>query len=206
MILMISQNAQSWGLGKECRVMEICGKESYMKKLQNKNLVLVILTFGMVMMLIVWQGLVWNDTRIIKVDSKIKQKLDEGLKWQSYIDLVDCGKDNYPVTKDWITISGWLIYRGKSIDTASVKVVLKKVGTEDFYILPTTMQERRDVTEWIGDGEKYNWSGFKVKIPHKGKIDVERYDYEIYALYDLNHDGEKLVALNTTLKEWKKDE
>ena len=177
-----------------------------MKKLQNRNMVVVMLALGLVLIVAVWQVLVWNDTRIIKAGSDIMEKLDQESNYQVDVDLVDFQKDNFPTTKDWITISGWLMCQGKSVDTASIKIVLKKVGTDDFYILPTTMTQRTDVTEWANDGGKYDWSGFSVKIPRGGRIEIDRYDYEIYALYDLNYEGEKLVALNTTMKEWKKDE
>ena len=84
------------------------------------------------------------------------------------VDNVNFSSDHLSNTRDYIEISGWVISSSEDMDRATIDVVLKSLTTGKCYKVPTTVVERPDITEAYGvaQDKRYNWSGFKLKIPH----------------------------------------
>lgn len=59
-------------------------------------------------------------------------------------------------------ISGWIVKTGTSVDTCSINVILKENNSTRAYILPTEVVKREDVTINVGEGNNYDYSGFKA--------------------------------------------
>lgn len=176
-------------------------KEIPIENLQNIKVVRGILAVAFVALLSGWVLLVWNETRVrdLDIDGIELAQPEDG--YRKYVDSIKCANDNSPITEDYITVYGWVIKSGEDAKDVAIKIVFRNMCTDQYYVVPTTIITRKDVTTHYDDGCSYDNSGFSVKIRQGGKIDVSRYDYEVYALHTLNGVA-KLVPLKTTLNTW----
>lgn len=175
-----------------------------MDKLHNKNTIIKILIYAVIILLIGWGILIKNETRITKISVEKQAIASKSEGYTYFIDNLEHKGGGISITKDYIGLSGWIIKKGVELDTASIRIVLRNVVTNDFFLIPTAMVSRKDITSYINDGFEYDNCGFSVKIPINEVINTVKYDYEIYALSCFN-DKERLVPLNTTIKTWEKE-
>ena len=165
---------------------------------KKKSLIWIASILG-VLFILFWSVLVFNENHIRGLNiSQIE--IADSAEYAYSLDEVSWQKDNASVTKNFIKLSGWIAKPGVAIQSVSVKVIFKDMNDGAYYLIPTSMTERTDITEYIGDGKDYKYSGFDVSIPYDKKI--ENTDYELYVLYNLN-EQEVLVPLGVSLKEWK---
>ena len=120
-----------------------------------------------------------------------------------YLHCIDRIRYKYK-SDDKFEISGWFIKKGVSSENGTFSLVLKNTKTEECFKLPTTIVDRVDMTDYIGDGTDYLKSGFSVSIFQDDVIDMDKNNYDILMLYEEN-DIEYLIPLNTSVKEWGDD-
>lgn len=96
----------------------------------------------------------------------------------------------------YVSIQGWTYIEGESTEFFDYAIVLKQTGTDIYYRIPTSMQERKDVTEAYGTATvNYDHSGFFARV-QKSKIPAG--NFEIYIEYGTYTDP-VLYATNRTL-------
>lgn len=174
-----------------------------MKKIHTKNFAICFLLSCIIIIMIIWFILVWHENHITKFAFN-KNQLEDPSQFLFSIDNVNYRKDGLPTTRDYIQISGWLVKPDEGIKSVGIHIILKNVDTKQFYLLPTTIVERTDVTSFLFDEYyQYNFdqSGFSVKIPQSNNINTDHYDYEIMALYTLNNKS-YIVPFDTSVKTW----
>ncbi len=172
-----------------------------MDKLHAKKAVSLYFVLVIAVLIAGWSVMVWDDTRIkdFVLTSIPFAESDQDHIFR--IESLNFEDDGISITKDWITMDGWIVRRQWPASRVAIHILLRNTSTDQCYLLPTTVVMRTDVTEQIGDGNNYNMSGFHVKIPRDGPIDADRYDYEIYALFNVNNIP-RIVASGVTLKTW----
>lgn len=83
---------------------------------------------------------------------------------------------------DEIIVQGWAFIEGKSTQYFDCSVVLKNLSSNDYYQIPTSYQERKDVTEVYGSQDlNYDHSGFFARVL-KDKLPTG--EYEVYLGYN----------------------
>ncbi len=117
----------------------------------------------------------------------------------SDIEIYDSDKyswciDSLEDKTDIYLINGWVLLRGENIDSHKISVVIKNEDGS-WYVFPTSMKERTDVTEKYNDESKavrydYDASGFYGAV-YKRYVHSE--NAKIYILYQNNRRYE-LVA------------
>ena len=175
-----------------------------MDKWKKEKNIIKILLISFIILLCMWGILLWNENRIIVLDLNdviISSNTDE---YTYQIESIKYKQEDL-AAHNKIMVSGWISCPGQEIKIASIRMVLKNISTGQYYLIPTTIVSREDVTEKFDDGYNHSLSGFKINIPHNNKIDTGIYDYEIYALCCFN-DREQLVPLNTTIKTWENND
>ena len=98
---------------------------------------------------------------------------------------------------EYITVNGWSYVPGENINTYDCNILLQEIGTENIYILPTTMVDRTDVTQSYDDGYNYNHSGFMARA-RLGQFNYANKDYEIIIRY-FNNENEYYVKTSKTV-------
>ena len=175
-----------------------------LRGLQKKRALLFFSVAIFVVFSLVYYVFVLNDTKIQKLEidpitivgkSNINQ-------YQYEIENLEWERDDTSFSKDLIKIKGWLVKKGEGTNSASIKIVFQDTVSKEYYLLPTLMEDRDDVTEKINDGQFYRYSGFSATVSYIDKLDNKNQDYALFALYQLNNKT-ILLPLNTTLKSWK---
>ena len=175
--------------GKEKRVIDFMHTRKFM------------LLFSVIMCLIFllgWVVLVKNENRIIEIPSETVAIVDDSAYIYN-LETVQWKQDEISISKDYVIISGWLIKQGESVDKAAIRIVLRDTESGRYYVLPTDVIVRNDVTTYFADGNNYDYSGFSVKIPYWSELDTDT-DYELFAQYDLNNNVRVYVPFHTSLK------
>lgn len=173
------------------------GNAVKLKKYQNNKTVIIILIVGFVLFLVIWNVLVYFDTRVIVSDYN-------GLEAETAADgyVITIQELSYEsesvIEEDKISIRGWIVKQGVEIDNISLHVVFRNTTNNTWYVLPTTIEERPDVTEYFNDGLDYDYCGFYASAPNE-EISADEYDFEIYILMVLNEE-QYFVDTETTLK------
>ena len=182
---------------------KIRDEKELMQFIHSWRFLLIFFLVAGILFAIGWGILVWNENRITVVDPDIIIPVDVS-NYKFNLENVEWEKDDISITQDYVKISGWFVEKGQEVKKVALKIVLKDVNSDIYYVLPTDVAERTDVTEYINDGNNYDYSGFSVKIPYWEAL--EDTDYEIYVQYDLNDDSRVYVPLNTTVKERAKEQ
>lgn len=95
-----------------------------------------------------------------------------------------------------LDINGWIIKKKAHINNVSIKIALKN-KYNSYYLLPTTIITRPDVTNTIDDGTNYNYSGFSVHmLVQKKTINLGS---RIYIFFKING-STKIIKTNTYLE------
>lgn len=148
-----------------------------MEKIQTPKFVVFYLIFSFFMILIAWSVLVWNDTRIRRVDLSTMIAASAEDHYEYAIEDIDVGYA--------IRIRGRIIERKKRPLPVEIQVVLKEVRTGKGLLLPTTVVKREELTAEYNDGTNYDWSGFDVLIPNRNPIDIRNRNYQIMLLVNI---------------------
>lgn len=170
--------------------------------LQSKRFLILFTVFLAAVFTAGWGLLVWNENRVVVIDSESIPEATDG-EFRYGIEELIWQEDGVSITKDFVRISGWIVKPGEEIQTSAIWVVLKDSKTGIYYRLPTELTDREDVTDWMNDGLSYMLSGFYVCIPRWKALDTDT-DYKVYVL-DVLNGTEKMVSLGTTLKTWTED-
>lgn len=91
------------------------------------------------------------------------------------------------------------------MDRVTIDVILIDTKTAIAYVVPTTIQERPEITEYFGSNN-LNWSGFTIKIPYGDKIDTEKSSYRIAALLKINDNNAVIVDSGKNTEDFKTNE
>lgn len=153
--------------------------------LQTRKGICGILFVGMILLLAIWILLVHNSTGIKKIDGEIYPVKNISDGYALCLDEIKCENDNILLTEDLLEISGWMIKQGEDTNNVRLRVVLRNEVTGEYLMLPTTLLQRPDVTDYYNDGHNYDVSGFEAKISQKD-IDLENCKYLVMGLYFLN--------------------
>ena len=149
--------------------------------------------------------LVYFETRIIILDAS-RYKTADSNKYFFCVDHIAWESKSSQNRKNYIAVKGWIVPQKEAIKSAALKVVLKSKANQVYYILPTMMAVRKDVTKHFNKTRNntldYDNSGFSAIIPYTKKL-PENDDYMVYILCKING-HEELVSLNTTLRTWGK--
>lgn len=129
----------------------------HLKWIAGELLCLLLLSFGICFIL--YEDV--SHVKKISTDSEVISDVN-GFKFS-----IDYFEDN----DDEIIVQGWSFIEGESTQYFDCSVVLKNLSSNDYYKIPTSYQERRDVTEVYGSQDlNYDHSGFfsralKDKLP-----------------------------------------
>lgn len=133
------------------------------EKLQEK--IVWIVSIGVIFIIIGGLYLKHYEVRNVLLDVSTCQYVS-GDEFKYCID--ECSLENNG------NITGWLIKPGEDMNTVAIKVVFKQKNGDKAYVIPTMMQERKDVSEAMLDGKKYDYSGFNVKMYNVSKrLDIQ---------------------------------
>ena len=146
-----------------------------------------------------WVVLVKNENRIGRTDAARVIPADPG-HYSLGLDQVSWEKDDIPAAKDFVCISGWIFKPGEEVDRVVIRIILKNTVTGECLVLPTDVVERTDITQYMDDGNNYDYSGFSVRLPYWDELDTDT-DYEIIAQYQLNDHPVEYLTFEPTLKE-----
>lgn len=177
-----------------------------MEKFQKAKVLSYALIGACIFISVVWGMLIWNDLHIRTLNTEKYLTYKTGLDgYELELENVTVEKDKISITKDHIMISGWVVNTNESMNYSEINVVLTDTNTNISYLVPTTMTERTDITEQFDNGNRYNWSGFSVKIPFK-KINTEKNNYEIKTLLKINGNDTVIVDSGKTTEDFKTNE
>lgn len=171
----------------------LAGSESgvgFMSRLQSKKGIIFLLILAVVLITGGWSALVFNENHIRSLNGNHADVISGKGGYIVRLDHVSYKHVGEPGTKDRIQISGWAVKRGVQTTEKPValKVVLKNEKTEEYYVIPTALHQREDVTKYFNDGCDYSNSGFSIDIPYSWKINPDQYEYAVYILSQI--DGE----------------
>lgn len=173
-----------------------------MNRLKDIKTIKKILLISSISICFLWGILVWNDTHLslIQLD-KYKVYANESDGYVMNIDNAKFFRDRTSMAKRYMTIDGWVIKEDMPFDRITIDVVLKNLETNDTYVVPTTMVKRTDITE--ERGQKYDWCGFRVKIPCSSDVNALRDDYEIMSRVKINDEEAIIVDSGRNTGEYK---
>lgn len=176
-----------------------------MKHFQERKIVVRFLICILGIITAIWGILIWNDTRIYQLDISEYTVYQTGLDgYEMGVESANCSRDEVSITKDYITVSGWVINEYESMDRVKIQVVLIDSETGVAYVVPTTVQERADITEYFGTNN-FDWSGFSMNIPYGNVIDTEKNNYRIAALLKVNDYNAVVVDSMRNTEEFRKN-
>lgn len=146
--------------------------------IKNKVLVMV-LVIGVILVAIfvLYQYLKYSQYNQYHID---ESKIADSSLFIWGIDAVD---SKYDVLK----VSGWMAYRGESISTWDLSMVIQ--NDDNCYVVPMALQNRTDITETMNDGFNYDNSGFAVTI---NKRYIQSGSVHYYVLYKNN--GKEMIV------------
>ncbi len=170
----------------------------FMKFIQSKNTLKYMAIILSVIFLIGWIILYVNENHIYELDPSTvdSDTLDHYGFW---LDSATWENDNMEITEDNIKISGWIATPGESIERTCIHVVLKSNSSGKYYVLPTNVETREEITSKIDDGNNYDECGFSCDLPYWGS-DASSESFTVYILYELNNHKEKLINTNIPLQ------
>lgn len=179
-------------------------EERIIKGIQSKCFLTAFSVSLVMIFALGWIVFVRNDTLIREIDVDPDIIVDDHDLHQYHFKIEELvsEKDNISITKDYLKIKGWLVCNGEATQSASIKIVFQDVTTGKYYLIPTQMDDRDDVTQEMNDGNNYRYSGFSVNVPYINELEDDSKDYKLFALYQLNS-SRVLLPFNTTLKTWK---
>ncbi len=108
----------------------------------------------LILLVIGWSVLYFHEIHIKKITIDNEEMLTDGFSY--FLDEKNISDDGI--------ISGWIVKDQTQIDTCEINVLLKACDSNEAFVLPTEVLERKDVTSAIDDGKKYDYSGFRVKV------------------------------------------
>lgn len=170
--------------------------------LQTRKVVVGMIIAGIVILTVIFRIFVYNCTKIRGIDGQTIpiKSLSDGYAFA--LDECIYEGDGYPLTRDMLQISGWLIKRGENSKGINLRIVLNNTDTGEYLLLPTMLAQRADVTSAYNDGHNYDNSGFSVCLPLSA-VDFDNFDYSLMALYSLNGDA-CLIDLDVDIPQTKK--
>ncbi len=177
--------------------MKIKSEKDFIELIHSKRFVAAFFVVMGVIYAVCWMVLVRNENRIytLKPEDVV---LSDASGYGFNVENVDWEKDEISITEDYVYISGWLVKPGEQSDKVAIKIVLKDLNTGEYFVVPTEVTVRSDVTDLYNDGNEYDYCGFSVKIPYWNGL--EKTDYEILAQYDLNDNPRAYVPFFTSVK------
>ncbi|AXX64836.1 hypothetical protein DS830_04830 [Bombilactobacillus bombi] len=114
----------------------------------------------------------------------------------TYIYNIDnIGISNNTNKKNFIDINGWILKKGVNIKNIVINAAFKSNSTF-YYLLPTSVVIREDVTNLFNKKNNYDYSGFTVHIPIDSKLDISQ--HRLYIFLKLNG-SEKIIKTNSYL-------
>lgn len=160
------------------------------EKLQEK--IVWIVSIGVIFIIIGGLYLKHYEVRNVLLDVSTCQYVS-GDEFKYCID--ECSLENNG------NITGWLIKPGEDMNTVAIKVVFKQKNGDKAYVIPTMMRERKDVSEAMLDGKKYDYSGFNVKMYNVSKrLDIQGKAY-VLCFYAKINGKEYLYDSQRTLQD-----
>lgn len=153
-----------------------------MEKLQDRKFIVCFLCSGILFIFLLCKALSWYEMRIIpiNVDSYSMIGADDGVEY--YLDYAYFENNNNKSNS--IVIAGWCVILGKQTNPIAIHVLLKD-ESNNYYQLPTSMEQRAEVTKHFDDNVNYDNSGFSVNID-TSFFNFNEEQYEIVLLYEQN--------------------
>ena len=153
---------------------------------------IMIILFGIVILCWIGMGIIEKNVRRIQVeDYEIVENTNE---FEYGIDVAR--RTNDIVNGDLFEINGWCIIRGIETRPISMHVVIE--SNNEYFLLPTVVRKREDITAGMNDGVNYDWSGFSSSINNASKIFGDRTNNKIYILFETKDDI-KLIPIDVTI-------
>lgn len=144
--------------------------------MKNRLLLGVFLAVGTIAIFVSYICFRNNAARTHILDDK-KEKIEQVGKSRKYLYNIDTLDK---VSQDNFEISGWIIKKKENIKNISINIMLK--DDNKFYVLPTKIEKREDVTQKFNDGTNYDFSGFRAYLKKPKGIKKSR----IYILLKIN--------------------
>lgn len=146
----------------------------------KKKLLSFFLVAGVILIFISYICFRNSVGRTYTIDSEGEkiEKVGKNSKYLYNIDNLD------KVNQDNFEVKGWIIKKKENIKNVSINIMLK--DDNKFYVLPTKIVKREDVTEKLNDGVNYNFSGFQAYL--KKPEGIKQKKSRIYILVEINGD------------------
>ncbi len=151
------------------------------EKLHSRKVIYGVMGVGIAIIIALCLFMSWNEMRVKEIDisdaTLISATGDKALTNLEYGYYLDNGKKGQTVS-----IRGWIDIIGRMTNSVSYWVILKDMSTGVMYQLPTAIESRPDVTEYINDGLNHDNSGFLCTVSNNG-FDFTNKDYQIMIWY-----------------------
>jgi len=121
-----------------------------MESLQNIKTIKLFMIVMSILLLLGWMGLVWNENAIREMDLDNIIFAEDSDGYLVCVDSLKRSEDGVTLTENYIELSGWMIRSGESVRDVSIKIIFRNMDTNEYLIIPTTVVDRRDVTQlWV---------------------------------------------------------
>ncbi len=164
--------------------------------IQSKKIIIPFISFIAICFGLFFALCVWNSDKIKEIDVSSYTK-DSSRNYSYYIDELYYEDTNIYLKNNIVKMSGWFTKANEETSDVSIKVVFQNMSTGKYYLMPTLMIAREEVTSFVNDGYNHQYSGFSMNVIYK-RLDKDA-DYKIYILYSFNG-AYYLVDMNFTLK------
>lgn len=133
-------------------------------------------SIGFVLVIVLGVILSIHEMRIDTMDITGIQVLNEGVSFNiEYSGFVENQFNRF------IEFRAWCIIPGKETRPVAMHALLRENTSNVYYVLPTSIQVREDVTAYLADGVNYDNSGF---IAYADCSKINHQEYEIFILYE----------------------
>lgn len=130
-----------------------------MKKGDNRYKLILIEMAGLICITFLICGVLYMDVSKVEVFT---------MPTQESLENVNFSLDHINNTEKYLTIRGWAYINEKNIEYFDTSIVLKECNSDKYFRIPTSYEERRDVTEAYGKQElNYDHSGFFANVQKK---------------------------------------
>lgn len=181
-----------------------------MEKLHTRKFIISFLLIMALVVVMICKFLSWHEIRISEIDISDMQGIKSEDGFMLCLDSNCYSQSEFSDTK--LNIRGWTVIKGQPTNAVAIFVLLKDNITGKVYKLPTTVEQRTDVTAYINSQDgidvndasaiNYDYSGFWANTTCADYFDFVNNSYEMGIMYTLN--GAKYVyfsGVNILLEE-----
>ena len=165
-----------------------------MERIHSLKFVMSFIIIGCTLICLVCLFLSWNEIRVKVVDPEQFSHPEEGATL-----TLDSAEYQVEATgNSTFLIAGWCLISGRPTMPIALHVIVKDLESGAYYQLPTTVEDRPDVTAHFSDGVNYDHSGFKVSLKN---TNLHAESYEIFVRYSTGDEDYLIPSYATIVRQ-----